>query len=302
MHVQQRGATLMGFGAILLWASLTSLSQTVKDVPALELTCVTFVMAFVMALVVWRVRGERIAPKFKMPWLQWAVGVPAVTGNIVFFFIGVKYAPIAQANMLNYLWPLELVLLSSFLPGQKLKWTHIAGVALGVLGIMVLFTGRGERFEPGAFWGYLAALGGGLCWAAYSVFRRATAAHVGGAGGGSDAIMLFVGGTAVVTGVLHLIFEKTYVPGSMNEWVGLVLLAVGPTYAAYGLWEVGIKRGDIRVLGIGSFMIPLLSTGMLVMVKGAEYSHALMVSCLLIVSGAGVASIDALRKRESGKG
>jgi drug/metabolite transporter (DMT)-like permease len=295
-HTHHRGATLMGFGAILLWASLTALSQLVTKVPALELTCITFSMAFVLALTVWRIKGEAIIPKFKMPWLQWVVGVPAVAGNIVFFFIGLKYAPTSQANMLNYLWPLELVLLSSFLPGQKLKWTHILGVVLGVLGILVLFTGRGQdsQFLPGAFWGYVAAFSGGLCWASYSVFRRATAASAGGSG--SDAIMMFVGGTAIVTGLFHLVFEKTYIPVTGKEWLGLVILAAGPTYGAYGLWELGIKKGDIRMLGIGSFMIPLLSTGILVLGGWAQYSHTLMVSCLLVVAGAGMASIDALRK------
>lgn len=296
-HVPNRGATLLGFGAILLWASLTALTKTVAKVPALELTCITFSLAFGMALLVWMVKREPVLVKFRMPWVQWAVGVPAVTGNIVFYFIGMQYAPTEQANMLNYLWPLELVILSSFLPGGRLKWTHMMGVVLGVAGIVVLFVGKGAGgFRAEAFWGYLAAFSGGLCWAGYSVFRRATAASAGTAAG-PDAIMMFVGGTAVVTGVLHLMFEKTYIPETAREWVGLVVMGLGPTYAAYSLWEVGIKKGDLRLLGVGSFMVPLISTCLLVAGGWVGYSGSLLLSCVLIVAGAGMASLDALMKK-----
>lgn len=288
-------ATLMGLGAILLWSSLTMLSGFVGPMPALQLTSMAFFIAFFAAVAVWLATGQPLGPKFRMPWLHWVVGLLAVAGNMVFFFIGIRFAPVGQANMLNYLWPLELVILSGLLPGNRLKWTHLLGVGLGALGILALFSGQGEgqMFEMRYFWGYAAAVAGGLCWAVYSVFRRAVP------GGTPDAIMVFVGGTAVLTLGLHLAFETTYIPQSLREWAALLLLGIGPTWAAYLLWERGIRHGDIRLLGVGSFMIPLLSTTLLIITGGEQFSRSLALSCLLIVSGAGVASIDALRGKKA---
>ncbi|MBI3452222.1 MAG: EamA family transporter, partial [Rhodospirillales bacterium] len=94
----------------------------------------------------------------------------------------------------------------------------------------------------------------------------------------------------------HLAFETTYVPAD-GEWLAALGLGLGPVGLAFYLWDVGVKRGDIRALGAVSYMTPLLSTLLLVLFGRAEASLRLGLACLLIVGGAALASRDLWRRR-----
>ena len=61
--------------------------------------------------------------------------------------------------------------------------------------------------------------------------------------------------------------------------------------AAFFLWDIGVKRGDIRLLGGGSYPAPVLSTLLRRLAGYAESTLALGVACALIVAGALAASV-----------
>jgi drug/metabolite transporter (DMT)-like permease len=81
------------------------------------------------------------------------------------------------------------------------------------------------------------------------------------------------------------------------EWAVVLAIGVGPVGTAFYVWDHGIKRGDIRVLGVGSYIIPLLSTGLLVLFGPVVSSWKLWVSCVLIAAGALVAGREMFRDR-----
>jgi drug/metabolite transporter (DMT)-like permease len=72
----------------------------------------------------------------------------------------------------------------------------------------------------------------------------------------------------------------------MMQWLAIVGLGLGPVGAAFYLWDWGVKRGDIKILGVTSYAAPVLSTFLLVVTGYAEASLSLGLATLLIVSGA----------------
>jgi drug/metabolite transporter (DMT)-like permease len=40
----------------------------------------------------------------------------------------------------------------------------------------------------------------------------------------------------------------------------VLALGIGPVGAAFFTWDIGMKRGDIQLLGVASYAAPLLST------------------------------------------
>ncbi|MEX0583060.1 MAG: EamA family transporter, partial [Sneathiella sp.] len=115
----------------------------------------------------------------------------------------------------------------------------------------------------------------------------------------SDVIGLFCGITAVLSLGAHLLFEATLWPQNTLQWLAVLGLGLGPVGAAFFLWDRGMKHGDIQSLGVLSYLSPLLSTLILLIMGVASFSWSLILGCLLITIGALVGSINLLRSLSS---
>ncbi len=293
MHPTRPVATAIGFVAVLLWSLLAVFTAASGAMPPFQLTAITFGIGGLAGVALWIVRPAA-ATALRQPWPVWLLGVGGLFGYHAAYFIALRNAPVVEAGLLNYLWPLLIVVFSALLPGEKLKWQHIAGCALALIGaILVVTRGQGFSFDPAYLPGYAAALFAALAWSSYSVLSRRFA-HVP-----SDAITGFCLVTAVLAAIVHLAIEQTVWPNSPWQWAAIVGLGLGPVGLAFYVWDIGVKHGDIQVLGAASYSAPLLSTAILVIAGYASYSHTLLIACLLITAGAVLAASDLLFRRKS---
>jgi drug/metabolite transporter (DMT)-like permease len=251
------------------------------------MTAMTFAVAAALALVRWRLRGERLAARLALPPRVWALGVVGLFGYHALYFTALALAPPVEANLINYLWPLLIVLLSGLLPGQgpedRLRWWHVAGALLGLAGAAVLIGGGGVAPRAGDLAGYGLALGSATVWAGYSVLSRRSGSAPG------DAIGAFCLATALLALACHLAVETTVAPASAGAWLALAALGAGPVGIAFAWWDVGMKRGDIRVLGGLAYLTPLASTLLLVAFGRAAPRWTIALACALIAGGAALA-------------
>jgi drug/metabolite transporter (DMT)-like permease len=81
------------------------------------------------------------------------------------------------------------------------------------------------------------------------------------------------------------------------QWLAIIALGVGPVGAAFFAWDIGMKCGDIRVLGAASYATPLLSTAFLMLAGFAQPSAAIAVAAVLIAGGGLIAAKDMVWKR-----
>jgi drug/metabolite transporter (DMT)-like permease len=61
---------------------------------------------------------------------------------------------------------------------------------------------------------------------------------------------------------------------------------LGPLGAAFFLWDAALKRGDARHIGLLSFLTPLLSTLLLLAMRGERPSATVGIAAAMIVGGA----------------
>jgi len=286
-----RTATLLGFGAIGLWGLLALLTTLAGNVPPFQLTAMTFALGGVAGLIVVAARGG--LSSLRQPPLAWAHGIAGLFGYHALYFTALRYAPPADANLVNYLWPLLIVLFSALLPGERLRAHHIAGALLGLAGTAVLIAGRGglsASFDSTQILGLIAAFGCALTWSGYSVTARLFPSVP------TDAVAGFCVATAVLAGLCHLAFETTVWPQGALAWAAIIGLGFGPVGAAFYLWDSGMKRGDVRILGAASYAAPVISTLTLVAAGFAAPTASLALAVLLIVGGALIASKDMLKR------
>ncbi|ACJ01293.1 DMT family transporter [Rhodospirillum centenum] len=279
-----RRATLIGATAVLLWATLATLTSFAGPVPPFQMVAMSFGIGGITGLLVQIVRRRPLSQALFQPLPVWLLGVGGLFGYHFFYFIAMRTAPAVEANLINYLWPLFIVLFSGLLPGERLGRAALAGAAAGLAGTLLLVGGGAEAGEMGGgHWaGYLSALACALIWSAYSVAMRRHGEVP------TEAVTGFCLGTSVLAALCHLLFEVTVWPQGA-AWLVVLAMGLGPLGIAFFVWDYGIKRGDIQTLGALSYAAPLLSTALLIALGRGEPTPTLGLACLLIVGGAVIA-------------
>lgn len=267
--------TTLALFAIALWASLAPLGLVLQHVPPFLLTGVGLLIGSAIGAVMAIVQRQ----SWKVPLGTLALGIYGLFGFHFLLFIALRHAPPVQANLVNYLWPLGMVLMAPlFLPGVTLHVQHVLAALLGFAGAAVAILG-GTRMQGEFAWGYLPALGSAFVWASYSLMTRRVAAFPGA------AIGLF----GLVSGVLSLACHAALEPPVIlqsSDWLMLVALGLGPLGAAFYLWDAALKGGDARHIGILSFLTPLLSTLALLALRGEMPSLSVALAAAMIIGAA----------------
>jgi drug/metabolite transporter (DMT)-like permease len=290
-----RAATGVGLIAVLLWSSLATLTVLAGGIPPLQLEAMSFAIGSLIGIgyLIAVPQARRDLRRLTLPAVL--LGVGGLLGYHFFYFLSLGSAPPLQANLINYLWPLLIVLFSSLLPGDhgRLRWNHVAGALLALAGAVLAITGGrldGAGFA-GAAVGYAVALAAAFTWASYSVLTRLFPAVP------SSAVTIYCAATAIGAAIAHGAVETTVWPLSPLQWLSVALLGLGPVGLAFYVWDYGCKRGDLRVLGAAAYFAPLLSSAMLMAFGLAETSPTLWIAASAITAGALLAAKDLLFRR-----
>jgi drug/metabolite transporter (DMT)-like permease len=289
-------ATLTGFGAILLWALLALLTVQTNPVPPFQLNAMTFALGALVGLV-WAARTGGLGALARVPARVYAFGALALFAYHALYFTAFRLAETtgsqAETGLIAYLWPLLIVLFSGLLPGERLRLVHVAGALIAGAGAALIVLAGAGGFQAAALPGYLLAVLCALTWAGYSVLSRRFGTVP------TAAVTVYCAITALMSVPVHLMTEDTAWPIGSAGWASLLALGLGPVGLAFFLWDQGVKRGNIQLLGTASFAAPLLSTLALILAGRSEPTITLAISALLITGGAALA---ALGSRVSGTG
>src|SRR6202047_2904976 len=213
-----RTATLIGLTAILMWSLLAVLTVASGKVPAFQLAAMTFAIGALVGSLTWIGRGEAVRA-LRQPLMAWIVGVGGLFGYPALYFLALRFAPPAEAGLLNYLWPLLIVLFSSLLPGERLKPHHVIGALLGLAGTVLLLAGNiGGGFAPGQVPGLIAAFVAAFVWATYSVMSRKLKSVP------TDAVAGFCLATALLAAAVPGLVEVTIWPGTLLQSLDIIAL------------------------------------------------------------------------------
>jgi drug/metabolite transporter (DMT)-like permease len=282
-------ARRLGLAAVLLWSTAsTAFELGLSQVPPFDLlffsACVSLVALAVVALLRRRLPSVRMllqaAPLgFLNPFLYYLVLLEAY-----------DRLPAQVAMVVNYLWPMMLVLLGAALPGGRLRIRSLAAMAVSFLGVAVmalLHPGHGGGMDPA---GLALALGSTVIWAAYWTFgvrlggdpaARLTACFAWG--------VLFLGVVALLTGR-----PSTPGPGALAAaaWIGL--FEMGVTYVVW-LSALSASREPAEVGGL-VYLTPFLSLAVIATVLREPVAPATLAGLVLVLAGI------ALQERWSGTG
>ena len=279
-------ANLLALATIALWASLATLGASLAHVPPFLLTGLGLLAGSVIALPLVRFDLRRLAVTPR----ALALGVYGLFGYHFLLFTALQLAPPVEANLVNYLWPLGIVLLAPLLlPGVRLAPAHLLAALAGLAGAAIAILGRGAGAESGgaghplAALGFACAAGAAFIWSSYSLLTKRLALT------GRDFPTAAIGGFGLVSGLLALACHALLEPAvslSGRDVLLIAALGLGPLGGAFFLWDKALKLGDARQIGVLSYLTPLLSTALLLWSTGRAISGSVLLATVLILGAA----------------
>lgn len=275
-------ATLIGFSAILMWSLLAVLTIGSSPVPPFQLNAICFGIGGTIGLI-WSAR-RGLGVLASVSWKVYAFGTIGLFGYHFLYFTAFRLGPDASTGLIAYLWPLFIVLLSGFLPGESLTARHVLGALIALGGAAVIVLGASQQATaanvPALTLAFLCA----VTWAGYSVISRRLGEVP------TETVTVFCLATAALSVIAHLSLESTVWPSTTYGWASILALGVGPVGLAFFTWDIGMKKGDIQLLGVASYAAPLLSTAALIAAGITAPSSSIVLAAVMIASGAALAA------------
>lgn len=277
--------TALGCGALAMWSLYAVVvSELVNNLPVFQTLFLMFSVSFVVMAV--RVTVLKRWYLLKQPWFVWLAGIFGVCGSDVAYVTAVKYAPIAHVDFIDYLWPFLVIVLSSFLPKERLSLQHFIGGSIGFLGVFLLLMGDvgSIGLKSDYVWGYILALIAALIWSIYTItarwYKEMPAEMVG----------MFCGVGAIISLALHSHFETWVLPTPLEACLVAILgISSG---VAYLFWTYATQKGNLKLLGILAYFTPVVSMSLLVLTGKEPMSMILVLSCFFVVVGVAIGSIN----------
>jgi drug/metabolite transporter (DMT)-like permease len=275
---------ILGLITIILWGSLATFSNLLIHLPPFYTLGVSFIIGSLLSL-----RNAReMFPSMKLL----VFGTVGYFGYHFFLFYAFRFAPAVEANLINYLWPVFMVMLTPLFERKaKLLWYHFSGAVLSIIGSIFLVSGAAAESSSGEEWiGYTLAFLAAITWPVYSLGRKKL----------PETSVWSIGGFCLASGVLCLITHALIEPRvsiTTRDLLKLVFLGVGPFGLAFYFWDAATRAEDSRILGALAYLTPVISTLGLVFFAGKDFTWSSLLAMFLITGGASLGLLD-FRKRK----
>jgi drug/metabolite transporter (DMT)-like permease len=296
-----RLATFTGVGAIALWCwSGPCYAVGARALGAMPyLTFSTAVGAVVGAL--YHVKqGHALIELIRLPrrvFLAGFFGVAIYTILISLAAGMAEDADLGQVLLLNYAWPIWMVLLSLVLLEEKpcIKWVLI-GAALGFGGVVVVKGAETFTRTPSSLLPHAMALIASILWALYSVLiKRWNVPEKNNASSLQFAVC------SVMAALIGLVNGewRAMPPIDLSALAWIVFFGVGPIGLGYYWWEVGVKRGSAHLLAVLAYFIPVGAAVLIGLLFKEAVSPGLLPGAMMIAAGAFLSRMGVDTRRDS---
>ncbi len=273
---------ISGLGAIVLWSLAAVLIVALDKIPLFQLVGSMYFLGFLFGAC--RLSYAKNWSSIKQQYRFYLIGIVLCAIYQWCILYAFKVIPPAHAELINYLWPLSMIVFSPLLPNERFKWIYLifALTATGALFSFLIFDRGLTSLNFRVLGGYVSGVIGAVAWGGFMLFSRYQTTK------SSLMPSMYCGGAALISFVFHFFFETTYIPNGL-ETISLLSLGIGVCGISFSLWDYGIKNGDFRLLGIAAYFTPILSILFLIIWGKAEMTWSLMgaasivlISCLLV--------------------
>ncbi|MES2212482.1 MAG: EamA family transporter [Pseudomonadota bacterium] len=270
-----KNATAVGYVGVLMWALTATFTAELSTLPVFEILSIAFSINFSISFL--RISLGNKWQQLRQPIGLWVLGIIGIFGNEMLYIMAFKHAPPAHADLINYLWPIMVIFLSSVILKEALSLKHIIAGLLGFFATYLLITnGQGlAGFHSEYAWGYVFAFCSALSWSLYTLVGKKYGETI------PEIIGIYCGIGMLCSLILHVQLEPNVVP-TLTQWIVLLLMGLTTHGLAYFFWNHGVKLGNYRLLSVMCYANPIISVSLLVFLGFAQPSASLWTSAALV--------------------
>jgi drug/metabolite transporter (DMT)-like permease len=269
-----------------------------EDLPPLTFAGIRFVISCAIVFTIIRIRGIQL-PRARADWFLLAVtGILSFGFNYGLVFWGEQHISSGLAALLQSTLPaFGLVFAHFHLPAERLSWTRIAGVVLGVCGVAVVFSNQLAIAGRQALAGCVALILSAACAAYSNVLVKAHAKNL------NPAITT---GGQMLFGLLLLLAVGIPLEGNpfRFHWtrmavIALLYLAVVGSVIAFLLYYWLVQNMDVTKSMLIALVTPVVAVILGMIVLNEEFGWRTLAGGAMIISGIALIVVRKSKKHNS---
>lgn len=280
---------------VLIWSTMAAMVKILLgDMPNLQMLAISSVFAFAFLLILNLANGSiKVMKQYKAKdYITMAgLGFLGLFLYSALYYYGISQLTSQQACILNYLWPIMLVIFSCIILREKL--TVMKGVAMvcSFVGIIILTMGMdGSQSSGNMAAGVASCIIAAACYGLFSVLNKKADYNQ------NIAMMIIWLTTAVCSFVMGICTEQ-WVPIVGVQWLGLLWLGVVVDAIAYLLWALALNDAkNTATIANMAYLTPFLSLIVSAVVVKEKVDFTAVVALVFIIGGILLQSMYAAKK------
>lgn len=268
-----------------------------SDIPNLEALSVSSFLAFLFLLVVNLKNGT---VKEMKHFSVRDYGIIAGLGFIGLFlysalyYYGLQQLTSQEACILNYLWPMMLVLFSCIILKEKLTLIKGAAMLSSFAGIVILSAGGGRVADGNTALGMISCITAAACYGLFSVLNKKADYN--------QSIFMMIGWLVVaVCSLVSGLMTETWVPVTGTRWLGILWLGVAADAVAYLWWALALKgtENTAKIANL-AYLTPFLSLVVSAVFLKERMELRMLIALVFIMGGILLQNLFENRRKTEG--
>ena len=243
--------------AVLIWSTVASVIKTMAaDIPNLEALSISSFFAFLFLLIVNIKNGlirEMRTYSARDYGIMGGLGFIGLFMYSALYYYGISVLSSQEACILNYLWPMMLVVFSCIILKEKMTFMKGIAMACSFFGIVILSLGGGSSATGNAASGIISCVIAAACYGLFSVLNKKADYN-------QNIAMMVIWLVAAVCAMILGLMTETWVVLRGIQWIGILWLGVAIDAVAYLLWALSLKNAvnTAKIANI-AYLTPFLS-------------------------------------------
>lgn len=274
---------IYAFFTIFIWATMASVVKLLlTDIPNLEALSVSSIVAFLFLLIVNIKSGtiKQMSSYLVKDYFAMAgLGFLGLFLYSALYYYGLAQLTSQEACILNYLWPIMIVVFSCIILKEKMTLPKALAMVCSFLGIVILSTGSGGTATGNVTLGIISCVVAAACYGLFSVLNKKADYNQ------NIAMMVIWLVVAVCSGILGLMTES-WQPISGIQWLGMLWLGVVIDAVAYLLWALALRgiENTAKIANL-AYLVPFLSLVVSAVLLKEQIQMRAILALVFIVGG-----------------
>lgn len=286
---------ILMFIILMMWGTFAAVSKiALKSIDSFQLQFYLFLVAFVELTIICIYNGKIKEFRYlsgKEIMKLTAYTVPSFL-YYIFYLLALKMIPAVEASMLNYLYPIMIVIFAVPINGEKLDMNKIMSIILGFCGVIIILSNgdiKSIRMSNAA--GDLMAIGAAISWGIFSNLGKKNKV---------DMVLsnyIYTAVTFVLSAAAMFMFSEFTIP-DVPAFAGLFWLSNSNIVLSYYLWFKALKSAPSSLIASISFITPFVCLFFIMLMVGETITGAQIAGLCVILSGTGLQSFKGFLKRK----